>query len=208
MLARTPMNLYVSLLNLKSTGFGNSIERTSSPFAVENPKCKRKYLTVLSKLLSVFTYAIDFLNLSIRIKSRIRGLSHVHFKQIRKFLFLKRQRLIYSAGYRTKSCFWWCIYVLYLKSLSTTFQTLTLSNQTITLMLVYLCCFTVITWSRHNETNILEVAITIYWKEADQLLAHLSYTELPGKMIRSEGAVDFHCLLLECLFSRSLPVQT
>ena len=38
--ARAPMNLNASWLNRKSAGFGNIIERTSSPFDVINPETR------------------------------------------------------------------------------------------------------------------------------------------------------------------------
>jgi hypothetical protein len=40
--ARKPINLTPSCENLKSTGFGNSIDLTSSPLAVENPVKDKK----------------------------------------------------------------------------------------------------------------------------------------------------------------------
>ena len=43
-LARTPTYLKESLLNRKSTGFGYRMDRTSSPFAVENPESEYKLI--------------------------------------------------------------------------------------------------------------------------------------------------------------------
>lgn len=44
MVAKTPTNLYVSLLNLKSTGFGYSMLLTSSPFDVVKPVLCKTWL--------------------------------------------------------------------------------------------------------------------------------------------------------------------
>ena len=43
MTARQPMNFIPSCENLKSTGFGNNIDRTSSPLDVEKPRKKTNY---------------------------------------------------------------------------------------------------------------------------------------------------------------------
>ena len=40
---KTPIDLMKSRWNLKSNGGGNSIDRTSSPFVVMNPKCRTYY---------------------------------------------------------------------------------------------------------------------------------------------------------------------
>ena len=56
MRARNPIYLYVSRLNLKSTGLGYIIDRTNSPFAVEKPESQRHFKLILYLSVSYLRY--------------------------------------------------------------------------------------------------------------------------------------------------------